>query len=780
MNTRGPLNDFTFEGGFDSSLQPLDPRMTGKLAEGSFNIQNIDSGRNVPFGGLLTKGADTGSRILTTIGNTWGGIKDIGGLIARTFFSIINANEIPIAAYGYPLGTAVVFTTTGTLPTGLSLATTYYVIPEDAGHFYVATSYSNALLGVQVSITPFTGSGLHTVTPSSATVTATGSLFQDIGASIWGIGSGQPHIEGTDLTLLQLSSLLKVLLAVNGSYSNVASGAFVAGLSQPSSPTVAVMTTPGVGYTGLIDGAVSFKIARIRLSTGARSIASNTSSVIVPAKSTARVTFPLASTGQTYWNLFATQQGYGGVGIHYQLAYNGSLDIAESVIAASTVDGIARSIEIDYRDGDLLPIEAYINDYPPPAGTQAARVESSMVVFGCYSDSVSSPTSTDAGTCAAVSLPNYPESYKPRHILFFPEPVVCVLSRLIDSFCYVMCRNSIHAVQFVGWRDDLPSCTITTISPEVGVVHDHNVTQAYGRLFMWTERAGIVAMNPDGSLDFEFGAAIRKYTKDWTDAVVGFDAQTRSVTCSNGSIMFLFCLQSGNWSSPVYLSDFATGTIESAVTTRGEGIISINNSGSHTSYTVNQGGTSAPVLFASNFAECGTKKGKNIYEMLVSGEFTVAGTLFIGIHSNFRPRVFRDATTTDNSSVIGSALAGFTQADSNSEVFVFGADIGGSGTDYLIGKLVYLSANSFTITNLDGTVLEAQAALTGCTLVIANQVFTREITSGGYQDTYSVYPEIVEARQLSVTAYFETDCQAGQIFSIEVLGDVSEQSEINI
>lgn len=975
MNTREALNDFTFEGGFDSSLQPLDPRTVGKLCDGSFNIINIDNGRNVPFGGLTSKGANTGSRILTTLGNTWGGIKDIT-VANHTFTSAdvsTSADTITVTSHGYSTAIAVTFTTSGTLPTGITAGPPYYLIVVNANTLSVATSYTNALAGTAINLTAI-GAGTSTINVSSVTVTATGSLFQDIGASIWGIGSGQPHKEGTNLTSLQLSSLLKVLLSVNGSYSDASSGAFVAGLSQPSSPTVAVIDTPGVGYTGLIDGAVSFKIARIRLSTGARSIASNTSSVIVPAKKTVRVTFPLASTGQTYWHLFATQQGFGGVGIHYQLAYNSSLDIAESVVAASTAGGVyasgiltfvtnplntetiavngvtftfvtgastatnvhigstkedtainlaavlnasanaaitvatytpqtaevdivydalgvtgntftlanssgtvavtrsaatlvggaagvARSLEIDYRDGDLLPTEAYVDDYPPPAGTQAARVESSMVVFGCYSDSVASPSGSSAGTCAAVSLPNYPESYKPRHILFFPEPVVTVLSRLIDSYCYVLCRNSIHAVQFVGWRDDLPSCTVTTVSPEVGVVNPQNVTQAYGRLFLWTESAGMVAMNPDGSLDFEFGAAIRKYTKNWdTTTTVGFDPLTRSVTCSNGSIMFMYCMQSGNWSAPVYISDVVTGSIEASVTTRGEAITSINNAGSHTSYTVNQGGTSLPVFYASNFAECGTKKGKNVYELLISGEFTVAGTLYLGLHSNFRSRMFRDATTTSGVATIGSATASFSLADTNREVFLFGPAIGnktftadattdlvtfsstasmmtgqaitvstsgglpapllvattyyiivisattiklattynnaligtainittnGTGTqsaiiNFLMGKVSAPTTASFTITNLDGTALLASATLTGVTLIIADQVFLQVVSGVGNQDSFSVYPEIIEARQLSASAYYLSDSQIGQVFSAVVLGDVSRQSEINI
>lgn len=780
------LETFTFNRGFDSSKQPIDTSLAGAFTDGSFNAMCIDNGRNVPFGGLLTKGANTGSKILSTLGNTWGGIKDIS--VSNKTFTDANVNvtndTITITAHGYTTGMSFTLTTTGVLPGGLSLATTYYVIISDANTIKAATSFTNALAGTAINITSASGGGTHTVNVTSATVAASGNIIQDIGNSVWGIGSGQPHKEGTDFSNFLLSSLLKVLIQVNGSYTDPSSGPYTAGLPQPSAPDVIVKTTPSSGFTGLINGAVSYKIARIRLSTGARSIASNTSVVTVPVRKTNVITFPAASTGQTHWHLFATQHTFGGTGIHYQVSYNGVLDIPESTIAASSVDGVSRSIEFEYRDGDLQATEAYLDDYPPPAGTHVARVESSMVVFGCYSDSASSPSSTNAGTCAAVSLPNFPESYRPQHILFFPEPIVTVLSRPIDSFSYVLCRNSIHAVQFVGYRDELPSCTITTVSPEVGVVNPQNVTQAYGRLFFWHEKSGIVAMAEDGSLDYEFGAPIRKYTKNWdTTTVVGFDPVTRSINVSNGSIMFLFCFQGGTWSAPCYLSDIATGTIESSVTTRGEQVVSLNNAGTRTAYSVNQGAaiSTLPVMYASNISQCGTKRGKNVYELLVSGEFPLAGTLYIGVHSNFRSRVFRDVGTTNASNQVTSATAAFTATtDVLKEVFIFGANIGG-GIDFLAARIAsVLNSTTITIQNLDGTGLTASATLSNCTMILASQVFTQAVTAAGYQNTYSVYPEIVDARQVSVSTYFISNLQTGQIFDIQVSGRVSVQKELNL
>ena len=58
--------------------------------------------------------------------------------------------------------TRVQFTTTVTLPAGLSLATDYYIIKVTDTTFKVATSYANAVAGTAVNITD-AGTGTHTV-----------------------------------------------------------------------------------------------------------------------------------------------------------------------------------------------------------------------------------------------------------------------------------------------------------------------------------------------------------------------------------------------------------------------------------------------------------------------------------------------------------------------------------------------------------------------------------------------------------------------------------------
>lgn len=60
-------------------------------------------------------------------------------------------------------GMAVVLTTTGSLPGGLSLATTYYVIRSDSTHIKFASSLANAVAGTAIDITSI-GSGTHTTT----------------------------------------------------------------------------------------------------------------------------------------------------------------------------------------------------------------------------------------------------------------------------------------------------------------------------------------------------------------------------------------------------------------------------------------------------------------------------------------------------------------------------------------------------------------------------------------------------------------------------------------
>jgi len=92
-----------------------------------------------------------GDTIASTTGNfTWSGAGDI----------------LTVATDFVYTGHKLRFTTTGTLPTGLSLNTDYYTIYVSATEIQVATSLSNALNGTQVAISG-AGAGVHTWTQYS-------------------------------------------------------------------------------------------------------------------------------------------------------------------------------------------------------------------------------------------------------------------------------------------------------------------------------------------------------------------------------------------------------------------------------------------------------------------------------------------------------------------------------------------------------------------------------------------------------------------------------------
>jgi len=78
------------------------------------------------------------------------------------------------AAHGLNIASPVNFTTTGGLPTGLSVSTNYYVCSTSfaAGSFAVATSVANALAGTCVN-TSSAGSGTHTALSTAILTTGT-------------------------------------------------------------------------------------------------------------------------------------------------------------------------------------------------------------------------------------------------------------------------------------------------------------------------------------------------------------------------------------------------------------------------------------------------------------------------------------------------------------------------------------------------------------------------------------------------------------------------------
>jgi hypothetical protein len=84
-------------------------------------------------------------------------------LINTNTFTADAGTDVITYTNDWKSGTVVQFTTSGTLPAGLSLATDYWLIRTSATTATVATSYANYVAGTIVDITD-TGSGTHTLT----------------------------------------------------------------------------------------------------------------------------------------------------------------------------------------------------------------------------------------------------------------------------------------------------------------------------------------------------------------------------------------------------------------------------------------------------------------------------------------------------------------------------------------------------------------------------------------------------------------------------------------
>lgn len=118
----------------------------------------------------------------------WFFTRGFGGLVGGSFgtagVSTAN-NNISLVDHNFNRsGIPVRFTTTTTLPTGLSLSTTYWTIYQDEVTLQFATTEANALAGTALTISS-TGTGTHTVTQyadpdfASRTAMVTGGAVSD-------------------------------------------------------------------------------------------------------------------------------------------------------------------------------------------------------------------------------------------------------------------------------------------------------------------------------------------------------------------------------------------------------------------------------------------------------------------------------------------------------------------------------------------------------------------------------------------------------------------------
>jgi hypothetical protein len=85
----------------------------------------------------------------------------IDSVLINKTFSSVSLNAISILGHGYKTGLKVRFTTSGTLPTGLLLATDYFLIKVSDDILMIANSQEASLEGFFLTISG--GSGTHTI-----------------------------------------------------------------------------------------------------------------------------------------------------------------------------------------------------------------------------------------------------------------------------------------------------------------------------------------------------------------------------------------------------------------------------------------------------------------------------------------------------------------------------------------------------------------------------------------------------------------------------------------
>ncbi len=441
-----------------------------------------------------------------------------------------------------------------------------------------------AFNGLGESLSPLVGSRYLTNASDSyaglgsfANSTVKGSVLKILNG-LFAIGNGAVYYAGESLSFNAVSTL-QIKLLVSGVWSATT---YQAGLPQASAPTLAIRDSIGVGFTGRNKaGSYSAKAFLVRDATGAKGLASEMSNIVVIEDSTAtgngktlRITFPpIGSSGADYWGVAVTARNFGSTGPHFV-----NFKIAESSL--TTIDGVPRSYEIEWSDGDLVNKDlAPIASYPPPAGMFAGVLGDVLFIDGCVGDTVSGVSAGSPGSTIAQSLPLFVEEFPPDWRLYPPEAPTALV-RGGDDFYYRFGKNSLGVVSYVGGS---PPLYFQLLWSNVGISYPHNAcVGAGGMLFAKTGKRGLVRLGAGAQPESEWSNNVSSIIADWTDAetVLGWDEDSQTVCVMNNSTILPYSINDG-WGSPLDVSDKVNGRICAAVTHEGRlYIAALNTAGS--------------------------------------------------------------------------------------------------------------------------------------------------------------------------------------------------------
>jgi hypothetical protein len=376
-----------------------------------------------------------------------------------------------------------------------------------------------------------------------------GYAFSSIARAIFFGGQGDLRITGAGVRAAA-STTMQLLLYRSGSYSGAGTGPYQVGLAQPSAPQVAARAPSGGTITGKLSGTYSIVITRVRSATGAESKASTSSAVFSADTQSVRCTLPaLDSNGQDRWGIYCTKAGFGSAGPHYFLR-----EISDSDL--STIDTVARSIELEWNDGDLFPIFAPLDNDPPPACVFGLGIEDITLGVGAYGDVTSGIAAATPGTCVVISLKLYPEAFPAdnEHILFLPGPPTGVATRSARNYAFITGSDYLCAVTYTGGS---PAVTLQLLWAYTGFKYEHNFCIAEDELFGYLRGRGAVSLGAGDDPDTVFAVDVSDELAglDPADVFAGYDPGTQFVAYAAGRKIYCYMRQLEGWTTPLDASN---------------------------------------------------------------------------------------------------------------------------------------------------------------------------------------------------------------------------------
>lgn len=353
----------------------------------------------------------------------------------------------------------------------------------------------------------------------------------------------------------------------------------------------------------------------------------------------------VVTDGANTLNTFITAINSGtSVTVNAAPTYTGTTGIG---VITQAVDGVLRSVAVEWTDADLVGAQyAPIDNDPPPAGWFGATLGDTTMVVGCYGDTTTGLAVNSIGNCIAVSRPGFPEAYPADSLLFLPEAPTGILERSSEGYVVIFGLNSMSVVSYTG-ASGLP-LAIQTVWNTTGCANAWNACMVDGKLHVMTG-TGLVRMGVDGEPEKEWTQDVAVDLRGYPPAstVLGYDANWKQLMVAGSNQALLFSVVNQKWGAPLDFTAFNTATnadSRSTVTVNGALLTWIGASSAAKLYTFNTGTGSTWTAFTP-------WRGGLDYTVAtyVRGDFrqdVIANPITFSVYKNFSATASRTWTQT--------------------------------------------------------------------------------------------------------------------------------------